>query len=202
MVLHVQKVGMLLNLLDVKVLQVPVRRRQRDTNTISATSDLESRLELLEESWEILEILISAAAVLGSRILPVKINTVEVIRGEEPNDRLDELVAVRVTSRDVAKYRCRRAGIIKRPAADGNKDFEVGVKFLESRETTEQALVQAGSKLQLEGVGVDRGKGKIEMSVNTKGNLLWVESIAWSCRGPGFVIANYALHASTAQRVD
>lgn len=189
--LHVEKVHVGLQSLDIKMLKIP--ERCRDGNGVSrAGRGFESLLQALGQGDKVLIVLATATPVIGHGVLPVEVDAVKVILLQELDDRLDELVHVLGGSSNIAEGGPRRTWVVEGPSADGDVGAEVGIRQLEGVEALVQVNVGLCGGLDLQGVGVDGGKGKVEVRVNTPGYLLGVEGVTWPIGSPSFVVANDA----------
>lgn len=128
--LHVEKVYVWFQPLNIKVLKIPKRCRQG--NGVPRTgSRLESLLQTLGQRDEVRVVLITTSSIISYWVLPVEINAVKVVFLKELNDGLDKLVHVLRAAGNIAKGGTRWARIVERPATHSDIGLEVRISQLE-----------------------------------------------------------------------
>lgn len=191
---HVEVVDILGNLDNIKVLEIPVRSWNRNTQAISGTVLPQGAFDIIQQLGEIGKIFATPLTVRGLGILPVNIHAIEAICIYKRNKGRNEDALVGFGPGNIGKCSGGWTGVVERPATNGDEDLQVGVNFLLADHLTVELWIALGGRDNLEGLWVDAGKGKIDMSVDTVGDVGWLKLIASPPGGPAFVVAHHALH--------
>lgn len=111
--------------------KVPVGCWRYEGDKVVTATGRDCIFELLEELCVVCSISIGATTITGPGILPVEINTIVAILGEESKQVINKLFSVGLASNHCRENTLPSSGVIEGPSSKSNHDLELGVPLLQ-----------------------------------------------------------------------